>query len=389
MTTRNVLRAAAVSLALLSHYATAADPIKIGVVAPMSGVFSSYGKQIENGINVFLRENGDVVAGRKISIVYRDNAGPNPEAAKRAAQELVANDKVDLLAGFAFTPDAMAAAPIATQAKKPMYVMLAATSSVSTKSPYIVRTSYTIPQVAEPMGTWAAKNGIKRVFMLVSDYGPGHDAETWFKKGFAASGGELVGEVRVPVATRDFSPFLRRIKDAKPDAVFTFLPAGEPIVSFMKGFAGGELAKSGIKVLATEGWADDDTLAAVGDAAIGAISTGYYSTDHPSAINRQFIANFANVGDGKLAPNFIGVAAYDAMRVIYEGIKKQNGKVDAEQMMALAKGLQFESPRGPALIDKDTRDIVQNVYVRKVEKVGGKLVNREFDTFSMVKDPGK
>ncbi len=270
-----------------------------------------------------------------------------------------------------------------------MYVMLAATSAVSTKSPYIVRTSYTIPQVAEPMGKWAAKNGIKRAFVLVSDYGPGLDAETWFKKGYTASGGVLVGELRVPLATRDFSPFLRRIKDAKPDAVFTFLPAGEPIVSFMKGFANGELAKSGIKVLATEGWADDDTLAAVGDAALGAISTGYYSTAHPSAINRQFVANFAHVGDGKMAPNFIGVAAYDAMRVIYDGIRKQNGNVDAEQMVLIAKGLQFESPRGPALIDKDTRDMVQNIYVRRVEKLDGKLVNREFETFSMVKDPGK
>ncbi|RJF95915.1 ABC transporter substrate-binding protein [Noviherbaspirillum saxi] len=381
--------ASALILATSAGRVTAQKVIKIGVVAPMSGVFASYGKQIENGISVFIHEHGDKVAGRKVTVIYKDNAGPNPEAAKRLAQELVVNDKVDVLAGFAFTPDAMAAAPVATQSKKPMYVMLAATSSVSTKSPYIVRTSYTIPQTAEPMGKWAAKNGIKRAFVMVSDYGPGLDAETWFKKGFTENGGQIVGEVRVPLATRDFSPFLRRIKDAAPDAVFTFLPAGEPIVSFMKGFKDGDLGKAGIKVLATEGWADDDTLAAVGDAAIGAISTGYYSTAHPSAQNRQFVANFANVGNGKLAPNFIAVAAYDAMRVIYQGIKGQNGKPSSEDMIAAAKGFQFESPRGPALIDKDTRDIVQNVYVRRVERVDGKLVNREFDHFSMVKDPGK
>jgi branched-chain amino acid transport system substrate-binding protein len=389
MIRRTLLGSAVVSLGLLAHAAHAAEPIKIGVVAPMSGVFASYGKQIETGINVFLRENGTAVAGRQVQVIYRDNAGPNPEHAKRAAQELVNSEKVDVLAGFAFTPDAMAAAPIATQSKKPMYVMLAATSAVSTKSPYIVRTSYTIPQVAEPMGRWAAKNGIKRVFVLVSDYGPGLDAQAWFKNGFTSSGGEVVGEVRVPVSTRDFSPFLRRIKDAKPDAVFTFLPAGEPIISFMKGFASANLAQSGIKVLATEGWADDDTLAAVGDAAIGAISTGYYSTDHQSPMNRRFVTSFSKIGDGKIRPNFIGVAAHDAMRLIYEGIRKQNGKVDPEQMIAAAKGFEFESPRGPAQIDKDTRDIVQNVYVRRVEKVDGKLVNREFDTVPMVKDPGK
>ena len=380
---------AAVCLVVLAQYAIAAEPIKIGVVAPMSGVFSSYGKQMENGINVFLRENGDSVAGQKVTVIFKDNAGPNPEAAKRLAQELIINDKVDILAGFAFTPDAFAAAPVATQAKKPMFVMLAATSSVSTKSPYIIKTSYTIAQTAEPMGKWAAKNGIKRAFVLVSDYGPGLDAETWFKKGFTANGGQVVGEVRAPVSTRDFSAFLRRIKDAKPDAVFTFLPAGEPIVSFMKGFADADLAKSGIKVLATEGWADDDTLAAVGDAAIGAISTGYYSTDHPGALNRQFVANFANEGNGKLAPNFIAVAAYDAMRVIYQGIKLQNGKAEAEPMLAAAKGFRFDSPRGPVMIDGDTRDIVQNIYVRKVERVNGKLVNREFEVFPMLKDPGK
>lgn len=378
----------AAGLALGAAGALAQEPIKIGIVAPMSGAFSSYGKQIENGINVFLRENGDSVAGRKLQVIYRDNAGPNAEAAKRHATELVVRDKVDVLAGFTFTPDALAVAPVATEAKKPTFILLASTSVVSTRSPYIVRTSYTIPQTALPMGQWAAKNGIRKAFVMVSDYGPGHDAETWFKKGFTEGGGQIVGELRVPVNNRDFSPFLQRVRDANPDAVFTFLPAGEPIVAFMKGFAERGLAKAGIKVLATEGWADDDTLTAVGDAALGAISTGFYSTANPSAQNRQFVANYTSVSGGRMLPNFIAIAAYDAMRVIAYAIQKQGGKTDPDAIMAAVKGYQFDSPRGPLLIDAQTRDPVQHIYVRRVEKSGGKLVNHEFDKFSMVRDPG-
>ena len=364
------------------------EPIKIGIVAPLSGVFATYGRQIQNGINVFLRENGDSIAGRKMQVIYRDNAGPNPELAKRMAQELVIKDKVDVLAGFPFTPDAMAAATVATDAKKPMITMLAATSVVITKSPYMVRSSYTIPQTALPMGQWAAKNKLKRVYTLVSDYGPGLDAETWFKKGFTDGGGEIVGEVRVPVNNRDFSPYLQRIRDARPDAVFTFLPAGEPIVSFMKGFAERDMAKAGIKVLATEGWADDDTLVAVGDAAIGAISTGFYSTANPSSQNRQFVANYSQVSEGRLLPNFIAVAAYDGMRLLSLAIEKQQGRVDPDATVAAMKGASFDSPRGPFLIDAATRDIVQTIYVRRVEKIDGKLRNTEFDKFPAVKDPG-
>jgi branched-chain amino acid transport system substrate-binding protein len=375
-----------IALAASSLVASAQEPIKVGVVAPMSGVFAAYGKQIEAGINVFLRENGDSISGRKLQIIYKDNAGPNAEAAKRLAQELVIRDKVDILAGFAFTPDALAAAPVATEARKPLFLPLAGTSIVTTKSPYIVRTSYTNAQVALPMGQWAAKNKYKKVFSLVSDYGPGLDAETWFKKGFNA---ELAGSVRVPVSNREFAPYLQRIKDAKPEAVFIFLPAGEPMVSFMKGFAEREMAKAGIKILALEGWADDDTLAAVGDPAIGAINTGFYSTDHQSAVNRQFISNFVNVTGGKFLPNFLSVASYDTMKVIAHAIQKQGGKVDPDATIEAAKGYTYESPRGTILIDPETRDVVHDIYVRRVEKVNGKLVNREFDVFKMVKDPGK
>ncbi len=374
---------------VVGHAGAFAQAIKVGVVAPMSGTFAAYGKQIETGINVFLRENGDSVAGRKLEIIFKDNAGPNAEAAKRLAQELVIRDKVDILAGFAFTPDALAAAPVATEAKKPLFLPLAGTSIVTTKSPYIVRTSYTNAQVALPMGQWASKNKMKKVFTLVSDYGPGIDTETWFKKGFVDGGGELSGSVRVPVSNREFAPYLQRIKDAKPDAVFIFLPAGEPMVAFMKGFADRDMAKAGVKILALEGWADDDTLAAVGDAAIGAVNAGFYSTDHQSAVNRQFVQNFANVSGGKLLPNFLSVAAYDMMKVIAHAIQKQGGKIDPDATIAAAKGYTYESPRGTMLIDAETRDVVHDIYIRRVIKENGKLINREFDVFKMVKDPGK
>lgn len=379
----------AIGLAALSSLAGAEEPIKIGVVVPLTGGAAAYGKQVEHGINTFLRENGDSIAGRKLKLIYRDNAGPNPEMSKRLAQELVIQEKVDVLMGFTHTPDALAAAPIATEAKIPMFLPLAATSVVTTKSPFIVRTSYTNAQVGLVMGQWAAKSKTKRVYSLVADFGPGYDAETWFKKGFEGGGGQMIGSVRVPANNKEFAPYLQRIKDAKPDAVFVFLTAGEPMVAFMKAFVDRELGKAGIKILALEGWADDDTLLAVGDAAIGAISAGIYSTDHQGAVNRQFVGNFNLVTGGKGQPNFTSVGAYDAMKVIANAIEVQGGKVDAEATIAAAKKFKYESPRGPILIDPDTRDIVENVYIRRVEKVNGKLVNREIDTYKMVKDPGK
>lgn len=383
--------AASAGLSLLFSCASALanEPIKIGIVTPMTGAFASYGKQVENGISAFMKDQGDTVAGRKISVIYRDTGGASPEAAKRISQELIARDNVDILGGYIFTQDALASAPVATAAKKPMFVMLAATSAVSTKSPYIIRTSYTLAQVSLPLGQWAAKNGIKKAFVLVADYGPGHDGATWFKKGFTENGGTIVDEVQVPISNRDFGPYVQRIKNAKPDAVFVFLPVGQPTVAFLKEYGNRGLAKAGIKILATEGWADDETMAAVGDSALGMINTGFYTTSHASALNTKFLASYKSVSDGKLPANFIAVAAYDAMQVIYSAVKAQNGKADATQLVEHAKGMQFESPRGPLLIDKETRDVVEDIYVRKVESINGKLVNREFDKFPMVKDPGK
>jgi branched-chain amino acid transport system substrate-binding protein len=364
------------------------DTIKVGLITSMSGPFANNGKQMENGIKTFMKQHGDKVAGKKVDLLIRDSTGAAPEVAKRLAQELVSRDKVDFLVGFEFTPNALAAAPVATSAKTPMIIMLAATSIITTKSPFVARTSYTLPQVALPMGQWGAKNNIKRVFSVVSDYGPGHDSETWFKKGFTEGGGQIVGEVRIPLANRDFGPYMQRVKDAKPDAVFVFMPAGEPVIGFMKEYAARGLKEAGIKILATEGWADDDVLQSIGDAALGAISTGYYSTAHESTLNKTFVKTYAEVNGPALPPNFIAVAAYDGMAAIYEVTKKLGGKMDGAKAMEILKGLKLESPRGPLTIGPEG-DPIQTVYVRRVEKKDGKLANVEFDKFENVKDPGK
>jgi branched-chain amino acid transport system substrate-binding protein len=368
--------------------ASAEESVKIGVILPMSGPFANYGKQIENGIKLYMKQNGDKVAGKKIELLLRDDTGPAPEVTKRHAQELIVKDRVDLLAGFGLTPNGLAAAPLATEAKKPMIIMNAATSIITTKSPYIARFSMTLPQVTAPMATWAAKNGIKKVYTLVSDYGPGHDAEAQFKKTFTAAGGQIVGEVRVPLKSPDFSPYLQRIKDSQPEAVFIFLPAGEQGVAFMKGFVERGLDKAGIKLIATGDVTDDDVIEAMGDSALGVITSHHYSAAHDSALNHSFVKGYAEI-DPKMRPNFMAVAGYDGMAAIYEALKKTNGSTDGDKIMAALKGMKLDSPRGPIMIDPETRDIVQNVYIRRVQKVAGKLYNVEFDKLEAVKDPGK
>ncbi|RJF96572.1 ABC transporter substrate-binding protein [Noviherbaspirillum cavernae] len=376
---------------LSAPYATAQeDTIRVGLILEKSGPFASYGKQMENGIQSFMKIHGDKVAGKKVELFVRDSTGPAPEVAKRLAQELIVNNKVHFLAGFGFTPNALAAAPIATAAKTPMIVMNAAASTISTRSPYIARVSFTTPQVSMPMGDWAGKNGIKKVFTVVSDYGPGHDAETYFKKGFQAGGGQIAGEVRVPLSARDFSSYLQRVKDAKPEAVFVFLAAGEPTVSFMKAYGERGMKQSGIRILSTEGWADDRELNLIGDAAMGAVSTGFYSMTHDSAKNREFVKTYLDIDKSGMVPDFMAVSAYDGMAAIYAVANKLGGQIDGEQAMKVLKGLQIDSPRGPLVIDAETRDPVQTVYVRRVEMRNGKMANVEFDSgYKNVKDPGK
>nr|MBV0877908.1 ABC transporter substrate-binding protein [Noviherbaspirillum sp. L7-7A] len=391
MTLRTMLRSA-VTLGLFGLTALsvqAQETIKVGVIAAFSGPFADYGKQMEGGIKAYMKQHGDTVAGKKIELVIKDTTGPSPEIAKRLAQELVVRDKVDFLAGFGLTPEALAVAPIAEQAKKPMIVMNAATSIITTKSNYIARVSMTLPQISGPMATWAVKNNIKRVVTLVADYGPGIDAETAFKTNLLGGGGQVVESIRVPLRNPEFAPFVQRIKDAKPEAVFVFVPAGEQGVAFMKSYRERGLAEAGIKVIATGDLTDDHVLPAMGDATLGVITSFHYSAAHDSPENKAFLKNFAAANPNGGRPNFMAVAAYDGMYAIYEVARKLNGKIDGDKAMAVLKGMKIPSPRGPLNIDPQTRDAVQTVYIRKVEKVNGELYNVEFDKFENMKDTGK
>jgi branched-chain amino acid transport system substrate-binding protein len=367
----------------------AQEPVKVGVIAPFSGVAGDYGKQMEGGIKAFFRIHGDTFAGRRIQVIIRDTTGPNPEIAKRLAQELVTRDKVDFLAGFGFTPEALAVAPVATEAKKPMVVMNAASSVVTTRSPYIARFSMALPQVSAPMAAWAARNGIKKVYTLVADYAPGIDSETAFKNAFTAAGGEVVDSVRVPLRNPEFAPFVQRIKDAKPEAVFMFVPAGEQSIAFMKAFEERGLAKAGIRVIATGDLTDDDVLNSMGEPVLGVITSHHYSAAHDSPENKAFLKAFAEVNKELKRPNFMAVGGYDGMAAIAEVVKKLGNNIDGDKAMEILKNLKMTSPRGPIAIDPATRDIVQTVYIRRVEKVGNEYYNIEFDRFPDVKDPGK
>jgi len=386
---RTLLSRAAMGAAILGALALAParaeDSVKIGLILPMTGGQASTGKQIDNAIKLFMQQNGDTVAGKKIEIILKDDAAL-PDKTKTAAQELIVNEKVSFIAGFGVTPAALAAAPLATQAKVPEIVMAAGTSIITERSPFIVRTSFTLPQSSTIIADWAVKNGIKKVATLTSDYAPGNDALASFKEHFIAGGGEIVEEVKVPLANPDFAPFLQRMKDAKPDAMFVFVPAGQG-GNFMKQYAERGLDKSGIKVIGPGDVMDDDLLANMGDSALGVVTAHIYSAAHPSQMNKDFVAAYKKEFGAR--PGFMAVSGYDGMHLIYEALKKTDGKTDGDALIAAMKGMKWESPRGPISIDPDTRDIVQNVYIRKVEQVGGEPYNVEFQTFEAVKDPGK
>ena len=363
--------------------------VKIGVIAEFSGPFADYGTQIVNGMKTYLKLHGDTFGGRKVEFIQRDTTGAAPDIAKRLAQELITRDNVDILAGFGLTPNALAVAPIDAEAKKPMVIMNAATSIITTRSPYIVRVSHTLPQDTRPIAQWAAKNGIKRAYTLISDYGPGIDAEGAFVKAFKAAGGEIIDSVRTPLQNPDFAPYLQRIKDSKPDAVFVFLPPGSQTIAFIKGYEERGLKQAGVKLIGTGDLTDDGVLQAMGEPTLGLITSFHYSASHDSPENKAFVKAYAEVNGTKYRPNFMACAGYDGMAAIAEALKKTGGSVDPDKFMTALKGMKLMSPRGPIMIDPETRDIVQTVYIRKVERVNGELYNMEFDKFPDVKDPGK
>jgi branched-chain amino acid transport system substrate-binding protein len=359
-------------------------PFKIGFLCPMTGPFASTGRQMEAGVRLYMAQHGNTVAGRKVELIVKDDTGV-PDITKRLAQELVVNDKVDVLAGFGLTPLALATGPVATQSKTPMVNMLAATSSVIDASPYMVRVSMTLPQITLGVADWAPKNGIKKVVTLVADYGPGLDAERTFKDRFLFNGGQVIETIRVPLRNPDFAPYLQKVRDLAPDALFVFVPSGVG-TAVMNQFNERGLARAGIKLIGTGDVVDDDILNSMGDAALGIVTSYPYSTAHPSALNKKFVDEFRKANKN-LRPNAVAVFGYDGMRVIYEALKKTNGKGAGDALLAAMKGQIFESPRGQIYIDANTRDIVQSVYIRKVERSGGELYNIEFQEHKDVRDP--
>ncbi len=386
MNRRTILKAAAAAALLaLPGAAWAQDTVKIGLILPLTGQQASTGKQIKAAVELYMKEHGATVAGKKIDLIVKDD-GAVPDNTKRIAQELIVNDKVSVVAGFGITPTALAVAPLATEAKVVELVMAAGTSIITERSPYIVRTSFTLAQSTVPMADWATKNGIKKVVSMVSDFAPGHDAEKSFNDRFKEAGGEIVESIRFPLANPDFAPFLQRAADAKPDAIFVFVPSGQG-GTFMKQYTERGLDKAGIRIIGPGDVTDDDLLPAMGDAVLGAVTAHFYSADHPSAKNKAYVEAFKKANNFR--PNFMSVGGYDGMHLIYEALKKTGGKADGDSLIAAMKGMQWESPRGPISIDPETRDIIQNVYMRKVERKGGELYNVEFATFEAIKDPVK
>jgi branched-chain amino acid transport system substrate-binding protein len=367
--------------------AVAQQTIKIGVILAYSGQFADPSAQMDNGIKLYMKQYGDTIAGKKIELVRKDTGGIAPDIAKRLAQELIVRENADILVGFALTPNALAAGDVSAQARRFMVNMNAATAIITTKSPYMVRTSFTVPQLNQALGTWAARSGVRKVYTMVSDFGPGHDGEAAFQKGFREAGGEIVGSARYPVANQDFSAFVQRAKDADAESIYIWTPGGPQPAAIGKALADRGVDPRRTKILGQGELTSEDALKSMGEAGLGIITALHYDYNHHSAKNAAFVDAYkAAFGRN---PDMFSVGAYDGMHVVYEAVKATAGKLDADSLIAAAKGMQWESPRGPMAIDPDTRDVIQTVYIRRVEKVGGDLVNVEFDKIENVKDPFK
>ncbi|HEY7459457.1 MAG TPA: ABC transporter substrate-binding protein [Xanthobacteraceae bacterium] len=371
---------------LISSAANAQNTVKVGVIMSYSGQFADLATQMDNGIKLYMKQKGDTVAGKKIEIIRKDTGGIAPDVASRLAQELITRDNVDILAGFTLSPNTIAVSKVSDQAKKFMVIMNAATTVIITMSPYSVRTSVTLPSVGSTAGSWAYKSGVRKAYTMVSDFAPGKDAEAAFQGAFKAAGGEIVGSVRTPVANPDFSAFVQRVKDVNPESIFIFVPAGAQPAALGKAFAERGIDPKKIKIIGTGEVTDESSLKGMGDAGIGIYSVWHYDYNDDNKLNKDFVKAYN--ADFKRNPDFGAVGGYDGMHVIYEALKKTGGKTDADALVKAAKGLKWESPRGPMQIDADTRDIVQTISIRQVRKVGNGLRNFVVDKVTNVKDPG-
>jgi branched-chain amino acid transport system substrate-binding protein len=391
MKSKHFVTSLLVGAVLLCGGPLTAQTIKIGFMSTFSGPGAAQGDQLDKGAKLYLKLNsGKLPRGVKIDLISRDDTGANPDVAKRIAQELIVRDKVQLLTGFVWTPNAAAIAPLTAEAKVPYISMNAAGVNIVTLSPYMARVSFTLWQSCYPLGQWAAKK-FKRAYTAVSDFAPGHESEEAFTKGFKEGRGEIVDAVRIPLANPDFVPYMQRIKDAKPDVLFAFNPAGKQATAMIKAYADLDLAKAGIKYIGSGDITTDEELQGMGDVAIGVITVHHYSAAADRPANKAFVAAYKKEFGAKLNPGFMAVGAWDAMDVIFNVIRAQNGKLDPDKTMDLIKRYKNpNSPRGPIAIDPDTRDIIQNEYLREVRKVGGQLANVEIETLAtQLKDPWK
>src|ERR1700720_4052376 len=384
--TRLIIALAAAALSGFTAGPTSAqDVIKIGMSFAMTGAgFNAAGRQAAAGARLYVQQYGDVVAGKKIELILRDDAGV-ADNARRLVQEMIVNDKVNIIAG-GITPTALAYAQLVTQARIATVVMISGASVTTTASPYYVRTSFILSQSSWIMGEWAAKNGSKQVVTLVNEWAPGTEAETAFKQRFTELGGGIIESIRIPLANPDFAPFLQRIRDLNPDTAFIYFPGTQAGI-FAKQFAERGLAGSGIKIIGPGDLTDDDELNNMGDQMLGIVTAHDYSAAHDSALNKKYVEEFKKANNFR--PDFVSIGGYDGMHLIYEALKKTQGNTDGDSLIAAMKGMKWESPRGMMSIDPDTRDIVQPIYIRKVEKINGELWNTEFAKFDDVKDPLK
>lgn len=375
---------------LLLAQGGSAETVKVGLLLPLSGVYATVGKAMAEGIGLYMAQHQGELGGHRIELVRRDTTGPNPNIAQRLAQELIVRDKVQILAGLAFTPNSIAIAPLVTQAKIPTVIMNAAASVITTKSPYFVRTSLTLWQTEVPLGTWAATEGDRRkIYTMVADYSPGHDAEAAFISGYKAAGGEVIGSIRVPITTLDFAPYLQRVRDSGAKSLFVFLTSGRMTTAFMRTFDESGLKAAGVKLIGSGDITEESELPNMGAIPLGVVTAWHYSAVHDSQVNKDFVAAWRKFVQRDGDPNFIAVGAYDGMAVIFSIVQQLNGAITGDKAMSLLKGWKHESPRGPIMIDAETRDITQNIYLRRVEKVGNRLANVEFKSIPMVKDPWK
>ena len=387
---KTLFRIACAALAAVAGLA-AAQTIKVGIISTYSGPTAAQGDQLDKGFKLYLKLNADKLPpGVKVEPVFRDDTGANPESAKRLAQELMLRDKVQFLTGVVWTPNAAAIAPMTAEAKVPFISANAAGVNIPYSSPYFARVSFTLWQSSYPLGKWAAKK-FKRVYTSVSDFAPGHEAEEAFIRGFKEGGGEIVGSVRIPLANLDFAPYMQRIRDAKPEALFAFNPAGKQATAAMKAYGDLGLAKAGIKYIGPGDLTTDEELQNMGEVALGVITAHHYSAAGDRAANKAFVAAYKKEYGANLFPGFMAVGAWDAMDAIFHAIRVQNGKVDPDKTMEILRSYKNpNSPRGPIAIDPETRDIVQNEYLREVRRVGGVLANVELETIAeMIKDPYK